>query len=467
METIALKNIHPAEYNPRILSEQAYQDLKDSIGKLGILKPILVNAENNTIIAGHQRSRTLLALGYNEAPGYYLRGLNVSDEIRFNQLHNMCEVEVNVNAPKLHLNGTLSLGVNRICHENIEVKDKGMLFTYVNLIGKLITKFGEFAAPVVTDTGEVITSSVYAYCAKMLRHNIDVFVIPQADKETAIKYFSKQYGVFSYEHLPKKTFIQSLAQMKRLRKHNSGKKDNKSTLYETMVFPYLKSQQGQKNLRILDFGAGQYDYAMKLERSGYDITMIDPYHRPCDSSNLIDYANNIATYQRICDDIQHKGLYDIVVCDSVLNSVDSVKAERSVITCVFGLCKQGGMIFISGRPVDSAYKQAKNGSRQYKESNVYYLDKNGFTGQYRNGEWFYQRFHTDNEVQSIGEYFSDRPVVKIGNNSWQVMAEKNVEHPEEEIVDGLMFEFSLPLPNGKRYDLADEIKHAYENRKKQ
>lgn len=204
MERIILKNIHPAAYNPRILSKRASQELKESISRLGIVKPILINAENNTIIAGHQRSKTLIALGYNEAPGYYLKGLNESDEIRFNQLHNMCEVEVNVDAPKLHINDTLTIGINRISYEKIYVKDKGKLFTFVNAIGKLITKFGEFAAPVVTENGEVVTSSVYAYAAKMLGRDIDVFVIPEGNKNLAIQYFSKQYGEFSYEHLPKK-----------------------------------------------------------------------------------------------------------------------------------------------------------------------------------------------------------------------------------------------------------------------
>lgn len=465
MERIILKNIHPAAYNPRILSKRASQELKESISILGIVKPILINAENNTIIAGHQRSKTLIALGYNEAPGYYLKGLNESDEIRFNQLHNMCEVEVNVDAPKLHINDTLTIGINRISYEKIYVKDKGKLFTFVNAIGKLITKFGEFAAPVVTENGEVVTSSVYAYAAKMLGRDIDVFVIPEGNKNLAIQYFSKQYGEFSYEHLPKKTYIQSLAQMKRLRHNDDIHKDNKSTLYEKMVLPYLKTQIRNKNLRILDFGAGQYDYAKKLKREGYDITMIDPYHRPNNTSSAIDYLGNQKTYQLICDDIQNKGLYDVVICDSVLNSVDSVKAEESVIKSVFGLCKQSGMVFISGRPFKAGNKQAKNASRYYADSLVHYFDKNGFTGMYRNGEWFYQRFHKDYEVRRIGEYISNSPVIKIGNNSWQVMAIKDVEHSQEEIIDALMFEFSLPLPNGKKYDFADKIKNAYENRK--
>lgn len=465
MEKIILKNIHPAAYNPRVLSEHASKELKESISKLGIVKPILINAENNTIIAGHQRSKTLITLGYNEAPGYYLKGLKDSDEVRFNQIHNMCEVEVNVNAPVLHINGILTIGISRINHNDIDVRDKGNLFTFVNIIGKLITKFGEFAAPVVTETGDVVISSVYAYAAKMLGRDIDVFVIPEENKNLAIQYFSKQYGEFSYEHLPKKTYIQSLAQMKRLR-HNDGiHKDNKSTLYENMILPYLRTHAKNKSLRILDFGAGQYDYAKKLKREGYDITMVDPYHMPDNTSSHIDFQGNSKTYQLICDDIQDKGLYDIVICDSVLNSVDSVKAEESVIKSVFGLCKQGGTVFISGRPFKSGNRQAKNASRSYDDSRVYYFDKNGFTGMYRNGEWFYQRFHKDYEVQRIGEYLSNTPVIKVGNNSWQVMAIKNVEHQQGEIIDALMFEFSLPLPNGKKYDFADKIKYAYENRK--
>ena len=51
----------------------------------------------------------------------------------------------------------------------------------------------------------------------------------------------------------------------------------------------------------------------------------------------------------LVDDLKTRGRYDYVICDSVLNSVDSVEAEWSVLTVLKGLCKAGGSIFFSGR----------------------------------------------------------------------------------------------------------------------
>lgn len=58
MELIDLRTIKPADYNPRILKENAAEKLKESIKKLGCVKPIIVNSTNNTIIAGHQRTKS-------------------------------------------------------------------------------------------------------------------------------------------------------------------------------------------------------------------------------------------------------------------------------------------------------------------------------------------------------------------------------------------------------------------------
>ena len=47
-----------AEYNPRQLTKDQYQHLKDSIERFGLVDPIIVNKNkerNNIIIGGHQR----------------------------------------------------------------------------------------------------------------------------------------------------------------------------------------------------------------------------------------------------------------------------------------------------------------------------------------------------------------------------------------------------------------------------
>ena len=58
MELIDISKIKPAAYNPRKLSDKAFEDLKESISELGFILPIIINKSNNTIVAGHQRTKT-------------------------------------------------------------------------------------------------------------------------------------------------------------------------------------------------------------------------------------------------------------------------------------------------------------------------------------------------------------------------------------------------------------------------
>lgn len=69
IETRALADLKPAEYNPRVElqpEDPEYQKIKRSIETFGYVDPIIVN-QDGTIIGGHQRYNVLLDLGYKEA----------------------------------------------------------------------------------------------------------------------------------------------------------------------------------------------------------------------------------------------------------------------------------------------------------------------------------------------------------------------------------------------------------------
>lgn len=52
---IKLTQINKAEYNPRVITEDAKKKLENSIKNFGLVEPIVINLKNNTIISGHQR----------------------------------------------------------------------------------------------------------------------------------------------------------------------------------------------------------------------------------------------------------------------------------------------------------------------------------------------------------------------------------------------------------------------------
>jgi len=88
---ILIKDLKPAEYNPRQLSEKQFKDLQASFNHLKILEPAVVNSHKgreNVIISGHQRIRVAESLGHKEYP-CFLVDFDIKKEkeanIRMNQ----------------------------------------------------------------------------------------------------------------------------------------------------------------------------------------------------------------------------------------------------------------------------------------------------------------------------------------------------------------------------------------------
>ena len=60
-----------AEYNPRKLSEEQKQTIKDSINRFGLVDPVIVNTSkerNGIIIGGHQRTKVAREMGFEKMP---------------------------------------------------------------------------------------------------------------------------------------------------------------------------------------------------------------------------------------------------------------------------------------------------------------------------------------------------------------------------------------------------------------
>lgn len=60
IEKIKVKDIVPADYNPRQISQSQTNKLKNSLSTFGLVDPIVINLKNNHIIGGHQRFDVLV-----------------------------------------------------------------------------------------------------------------------------------------------------------------------------------------------------------------------------------------------------------------------------------------------------------------------------------------------------------------------------------------------------------------------
>ena len=187
-------------------------------------------------------------------------------------LHNYAECEVSEVQPDIRVSvpeGTE--GFFMVPNKDIAVITKGGNNSRVVDLTKMILRYGQFANAVCNHDGKVIISTVYAKAVKIMGMDLLVYVLPEGKEELALSYFSKEYGVFEYSHLERKTYIQSFAQKARLREKNGVPSSRShSTLYERLVLPFIT-----KDMHVLDFGAGQKDYATRLKKDGYLIDAIE------------------------------------------------------------------------------------------------------------------------------------------------------------------------------------------------
>ncbi|MCA9346782.1 DNA modification methylase [Candidatus Saccharibacteria bacterium] len=87
IQTVRIKELKAAKYNPRKWSEAATKQLKESIQRFGLVDPILVNGASNRkniVIGGHFRLKVAKELGYTEVPVAYI---HIADEAREKELN--------------------------------------------------------------------------------------------------------------------------------------------------------------------------------------------------------------------------------------------------------------------------------------------------------------------------------------------------------------------------------------------
>lgn len=74
-KNIAITDLKEAEYNPRQISKDDFQQLCRSIKEFGFAEPLVVNqhpSRMNVVIGGHQRLKAARVLGYTKLPCYLL-----------------------------------------------------------------------------------------------------------------------------------------------------------------------------------------------------------------------------------------------------------------------------------------------------------------------------------------------------------------------------------------------------------
>lgn len=436
-----ITDLQGAEYNPRRISKEDLETLRVSVTTLGIVKPIITNG--TTIVAGHQRTKALLAQGIKHAPVLSLDVLvNTYDEVRFNQLHNGTDMDCGEEECKVDMTG-LDYKVRDFVEIEPSRLTGNLRCRYATLrreISRLISQYGAWGACVVTESGDVIHAAQYALSCIITETPLLAYVIKDDEVELYQGFLNKSYGVFTYDHLEKDTYIQTLAQMMRLRSDNGAKKENKSNLYEGFVIPTIS-----KEMRVLDFGSGQGDYAKRLRNEGYNISDIELFRRN-GAGNTFNMRAINRMITNFVSDYKQNGKLDAVVCDSVMNSVDCDKAELSILDFLNFVVKDGGTLYISGRArtfIESLMRTTKHSGIT---RGIEFLDEKGYSAMYRKGHWFYQKFHREEQFRLALKESGFKCVdFKTSNSSWQCVAVKETQVSDERAAAAIEYEFNLPI----------------------
>lgn len=444
MEIIKFTKIKPASYNPRLLTEEAFQNLKGSISELGFILPIIVNKDSYTIVAGHQRTKVASSIGMTEAPCYFISGVDLKDEVLFNQIHNGVEYEPTVlpSCKAIHEEGF----VEEVPITEFTTYDHNSVV--VNEMCRMIIKYGDALCAIICD-GKVVFGGNYIYSCKRLGKAVNCSFISKDKLERFNHYFSMKYGVFNYDKLERKDFVQGLAQP------NRYKGIEWSPLYSRALPSILALP---KDAHILDFGCGKGMFIGRLRRNhGYKNAIGLEFFNHNRVGISIQKGHEMIN--QFIESVKKNGLFDVVICDAVVNSVNTQEAEDAVLGCINAFLKPNGKVFLSGRRRESIDAKIHSRKAGGLERLIYFVDDCGLTGILREGQWYFQKFIDQKGVDKIIVENKFLPFLRYTNAGYFGFgANKIGEHTDEVKRKSIDYEFNLSLPNNQSYNRQEEVK---------
>jgi ParB family chromosome partitioning protein len=342
------------------LKKKKIEVLAESIEVCGFCRPVIVNRRNNIIIAGHQRTKASRLLGRKEVPVYFTHA-SERGEMVINQIHNALEDNTGDSLVRVPTCG--DAGFRNVSFRDIAYS--GKLTNFANSFGVQLLRFGNIDAGVATSDGVVIKNVDYVIACRALCCPARIYYLPEsADVDEVKKYLYGEYGKFSYAGKQKHSYQQTFAQPTQRRTHRS------------QTYLYIEKKISDfREKRILDFGAGEAVEATLLKKKGVNITSLEFFPRLRTSRNdRIDSFSCNYDVERLIAFLKEGGLFDLVICDSVLNSVISTQVEHDVLTCLNAFCKIGGEVVLSTRNDGELKSKVKRWSAKTGQGNKLYFN---------------------------------------------------------------------------------------------
>ena len=442
VENVPIEEVTGSEYNPRAITEEALLALQHSIRRFGMVKPLIVNATNNVITAGHQRKKAATAIGLTHLPCIRINSPNLQDEILFNLMHNSIETSKTT----VRLEDYVVGGYHYCPSDKVKIESEPRNVLICSEITKLMSRYGEWGSVVTDGDGNVILNAEYAYCSKKLGYGVLVYAIPNEDVAEFLECMGIEYGKYNFDNLGVQTYHQFLAQPKRL--STDGRQSNTSVLYEKYLIPRL-----QKTDSIIDIGAGRMAYVKLLKSQGYNIHAYEP-SLMVKGANKLDMKGIIANILRAEREVKTNGLFDWCVLEAVINSVVDDEFEKAVLTACNAVLKSTGTLITCTRNiayVEKAYDKTKLSAGA--GDCLWYLDDKNYTLGVTNGIVFKQKFHTrESYVELLEQYFEEVGVLSCTASYIYCACSKPKQLPEEVYEEYLDKELNIEYPGGFKHN---------------
>ena len=121
-----INSLISAEYNPRQLKKEQYQNIKESLQRFGFVDPVIINKNKdrkNIIIGGHQRVKVAKDLEYTEVPCLELDlSLDKEKELNIRLNKNVGEWDYDILANLFDFNELMDWGFT---DEDLKLFDNG------------------------------------------------------------------------------------------------------------------------------------------------------------------------------------------------------------------------------------------------------------------------------------------------------------------------------------------------------
>lgn len=205
--------------------------------------------------------------------------------------------------------------------------------------------------------------------------------------------------------------------------------------------------------RVVDFGAGHGDYAKHLRAQGYQVQDYEPY-RTLKGKYSLDVRGIVSMIRGIERELRERGLYEVVVLDSVINATTSLEYQHWVLLTVNALVAADGQVCIGTRNLEREMAYENSGHSISRDSTrLAFLDSENVDMRFVRGNWQRIRYHTPESLRGLlSRYFEEVELSDTMRATVKAVCRKPRPFPIEEYEEAFLNEFNMPYPNDFRHD---------------